>query len=60
MTGYRFAPEAAADLIEIWSYIARDSIDAADRVESAFYDACAFLAQTPRSGHVRKHSTAAM
>jgi plasmid stabilization system protein ParE len=58
MTGYRFTPEAAADLLEIWSYIARDSIDAADRVESAIYDACIFLAQAPLSGQVRKQFTA--
>jgi plasmid stabilization system protein ParE len=58
MTGYRFTPEAAADLFEIWTYIARDSIDAADRVESSIYDACIFLAQAPLSGQVRKQFTA--
>jgi plasmid stabilization system protein ParE len=31
--GYRFTPEAAADLFEIWSYIAVDNTMAADRVE---------------------------
>jgi plasmid stabilization system protein ParE len=28
MTGYRFTPEAAADLFEIWSYIASDNAEA--------------------------------
>ena len=45
MTDYRFTPEAAADLFEIWSYIARDNTEAADRVEAAIYDACSFVAQ---------------
>jgi plasmid stabilization system protein ParE len=27
-TGYRFTPEAAADLFEIWSYIASDNAEA--------------------------------
>jgi plasmid stabilization system protein ParE len=57
MADYRFTPEAAADLFEIWSYIAQGSVDAADRVESAVYDACDLLAKTPRSGQIRKHFT---
>ena len=32
MTGYDFHPEAEADLNEIWSYIAGDNVNAADRV----------------------------
>jgi len=39
MSRYQFAPEAAGDLFEIWSYIARDSIGAANRVEEAIYKA---------------------
>jgi plasmid stabilization system protein ParE len=35
MSGYEFTPQAAADLFEIWSYIARDSVQAANRVEDA-------------------------
>jgi plasmid stabilization system protein ParE len=58
VTDYRFTPEAEADLVEIWSYIARDSIDAADRVESAIYDGCTFLARTPQTRQVREHFTA--
>lgn len=57
ITGYRFTPEAAADLFEIWSFIARDNTVAADRVEAAIHDACSFIAQSPLSGQVRKNLT---
>jgi len=42
MTGHQFTPQAAGDLFEIWSYIARDSVEAANRVEEAIYKACDF------------------
>lgn len=58
MTDYRFTPEAEDDLFEIWCYIARDTVAAANRVESAVHDACAFLAQNPLSGSPRRHVTA--
>jgi plasmid stabilization system protein ParE len=57
MSRYRLTPKANADLLEIWSYIAADSIESADRVETAIYDACAFLAQAPLRGHGRKDLT---
>ena len=57
MSDYRLTPFARADIFEIWSYIARDSVDAAERVEQAIYDACALLAQRPWSGHVRRDLT---
>ncbi len=53
--GYRFTPEAATDLFEIWSYIACDNAEAADRVEAAVYDACSFVAEAPLSGQMRKN-----
>jgi antitoxin ParD1/3/4 len=55
---YRFTPEAEDDLFEIWYYIARDSVAAANRVESAVYEACAFLAKEPWSGSTREDVTA--
>ncbi len=55
MTDYRFTPEAEDDLFEIWCYIARDSVAAANRVESAIHDACFFLAREPQSGSPRRH-----
>jgi len=56
-TGYRFTPEAAGDLSDIWSYIASDSVEAANRVEEAIYDSCSFIAQAPLSGQVRMNLT---
>ncbi len=57
MSGYRFTPQAAYDLFEIWSYIARDNLEAANRVEDAVYKACAFLAEGPLRGTVREDLT---
>jgi len=58
MSEYRFTPQAADDLFEIWSYIAEDNIDAANRVEEAIYSGCAFLAESPRAGRIREDLTA--
>ena len=52
MSGYALTLLAKADIFDIWSYIAKESEYAADRVEQAIYDACAFLAE----GHLRGHS----
>ncbi|HVP48406.1 MAG TPA: type II toxin-antitoxin system RelE/ParE family toxin [Bryobacteraceae bacterium] len=58
MSVYVPTPLAKADIFEIWSYIADDSEDAADRVEQAIYDACAFVAEAPMRGHSRPDLTA--
>ncbi len=57
MSLYRFTAKAKADLRSIWSYIARDNIEAANRVENAIYDACAFLEKAPLRGHIRNDLT---
>ena len=57
MSRYRLTSKAVADLSEIWSYIARDNVAAADRVETAIYSACSFIAEHPFSGHVRRDLT---
>ena len=57
MTAYALTPLAKADIFRIWSYIAEDSEAAADRVEQAIYDACAFLAKAPLRGHSRSEIT---
>jgi plasmid stabilization system protein ParE len=57
MSGYVLTPLAKADIFEIWSYIADDSEENADRVEQAIYDACAFVAQAPMRGHSRTDLT---
>jgi plasmid stabilization system protein ParE len=57
MSGYALTPLAKADIFDIWSYIADDSEDAANRVEQAIYEACAFVAEAPLSGHSRPDLT---
>jgi plasmid stabilization system protein ParE len=53
MSGYVLTPLAKADIFDIWAYIADHNQDAADRVEQAIFDACAFLAEAPARGHSR-------
>lgn len=38
------------DLFSVWSYIAQDNIEAADRVEAQIYAACGFLASALKLG----------
>ena len=57
MSRYEFTPQAVDDLFEIWSYIARDSLQAANRVEAAVYNACTFLAEGPLRGRTREEIT---
>ncbi len=44
---------ARNDLEEIWEYIARDSVDAADRVLREIEQAVNRLGETPGIGHLR-------
>lgn len=48
---------AEEDIFAIWSYIAADNVEAADRVESEIYSACKFLAGHPSAGHSRTDLT---
>jgi plasmid stabilization system protein ParE len=57
MSVYVLTPLAKADIFEIWFYIAENSEAAADRVERAIYDACAFVAEAPMRGHSRTDLT---
>lgn len=50
---YALTALAKADVFQIWAYIAAASEGAADRVEQAIYDACAFIAEAPMRGHSR-------
>jgi plasmid stabilization system protein ParE len=52
-TQYQLTTRAVNDLGEIRDYIARDSVDAANRVESAIFAACASLARHPKLGTKR-------
>ena len=53
MSAYALTPRAKADIFDIWSHVAIDSEDAANRVEEAIYDACMFVAEAPLRGHTR-------
>jgi plasmid stabilization system protein ParE len=57
MSGFVLTPLATVDIFHIWTYIARHNQDAADRVEQAIFDACAFLAEAPMRGHCRPDLT---
>ena len=57
MKEYFLSVEAELDLDEIWSYIAQDKIDAADRWIARLFDAFEALARTPGMGHTRKDLT---
>lgn len=49
MSRLELTRSALADLDELWTYIAEDNAEAADRVISAILDACALLAEGPWS-----------
>lgn len=57
MSGYALTPLARADIFDIWTHIADHNQDAADRVEQAIFDACAFVAEAPMRGHFRPDLT---
>lgn len=54
---FEVSEQAQEDLFEIWSRIAADSVDLADRIESEFYELFASLGRMPHQGQVRKDLT---
>jgi antitoxin ParD1/3/4 len=57
MSLYLLTPQAEEDLFSIWSYVAHDNVEAADRVETHLFAAFAFLASSPNAGHIRRDLT---
>ena len=57
MSEHFFSPEARLDLLEIWEYIAKDKLTAADRVLEEIREAINMLARNPDLGHRRKDLT---
>jgi antitoxin ParD1/3/4 len=55
---FQLTPRALRDLEDIWNYIAQDSVDAANSVESAIFAACNRLARLPMLGSRRSEITA--
>jgi plasmid stabilization system protein ParE len=51
MSAYFLTPLAKADIFDIWSYIAGDNEDAADRVERGDLRRLAFVAEAFMRGH---------
>ena len=57
---YILAPEAAQDLVEIWSYLKQQaSLAMAEHVESVIRERIVFLAENPGAGHRRRDLTSA-
>jgi len=54
---FEFTTRALGDLDAIWSYIAKDSVRAANRVEAAIVATCSSLASHPLQGAQRKTFT---
>lgn len=53
-SAFVLTPEAADDVLAIWTYLAdTDSEAAADRIVARLYDECDRLAATPGGGHYR-------
>jgi plasmid stabilization system protein ParE len=48
---YEVSSEAQDDLFEIWSRIAVDSVELANRIEGEFHELFASLGRMPRQGH---------
>ena len=47
MRGYLLSPEANSDIFEIWTWIARDSVELADRVDAELHEVFEALARMP-------------
>ena len=57
MADHFYSPEARLDLLELWEFIARDNVDAADRVEQEIRQAVNLLTQNPELGYHRSDLT---
>lgn len=58
MTLYVLSEDADRDLDAIWSFIAGDSVDAADEWIAKLFDAFEKIATSPGMGHKREDLTA--
>ena len=53
MNDYVFTTSAQQDIFDLWEFIAKDDIDAADRVRDSLYDAVGNLVTFPGMGSTR-------
>ena len=51
MSGYAFHPEALHDLDEIWEFIAKDNLDAANRIVAQVLATCENLSRLHQGQH---------
>jgi plasmid stabilization system protein ParE len=57
MTGYAVHPEVFLDIDEIWDYVGRNNVAAADRLVDEIYGAFDRLVPFPQRGHRRPDLT---
>ncbi len=57
MSEYFLGRAAERDLEQLWDYIAKDSVAAADRLIEEFFKTFDMLARNPRIGHKRQGLT---
>jgi plasmid stabilization system protein ParE len=57
MSRYILAPDAEQDLDDLWEYIVRDSVRAADRLIAEIFEAFEVLSRNPGMGHKRQDLT---
>jgi plasmid stabilization system protein ParE len=55
--GYIVSPEANSDIFEIWRWIASDSVELADCVDTELHEVFESLARMPGQGHGRNDLT---
>jgi len=55
--GYLLSPEANSDIFEIWAWIAKDSVELADRVDAELHEVFEALGRRPGQGHRREDLT---
>ena len=57
MSSYFLTPKASTDISQIWLHIAKDSVPAADRVETAILENCKLLGSMKSVGRRRPDLT---
>jgi plasmid stabilization system protein ParE len=57
MSAYVLSPEALQDLQDIWDFVSLDNENAANQLETEFFNAFEKLARRPGMGHTRPDLT---
>ena len=51
--GIVFSPQSLADLDDVWLYIAKDSVNEADKFIDKIYEKCLLFSESPQIGRER-------